>query len=210
MTDQDLIERIIELERDVERLNARPELYTAFEDVRVPLAATKKGGLSDPDFVQFQDNGAASTGVYVWAFDPGGEEEMFFECQILHAYREGTTIYPHVHWAPDGNGGAGDVVSWGLEYTWANIGGDFGNTTIISANAHTPADAALVGDRHYLTSLPVIVGAGKTISSMLSCRIFRDAAGVLRVDDYANDAFLLEIDFHVEFNSLGSRTELVK
>lgn len=209
MSDE-LLARVLELEDVVEELNRRPMLYAAFEDVRVPLAATKKGGLNDPDWVLFKRDGAGSTGVYVWGFDAAAEEEMFFECQIPHAYDEGTTIIPHVHWTPDGNGGAGNVVSWGLEYTWANIGAVFANTTIISGNVHMPADAALVNRKHYTTHLTTISGVGKTISSMLVCRVFRDAAGVLKPDTYVNDALLLEIDFHIEVNSLGSRIELVK
>ena len=205
MSDQDLMERILTLEDMVEELNRRPMVHTGYEDLRVPMTSIKLAGVKNPDFVQFKDDGAASKGVYVWAFDDAAEEEMFFSVQMPHGYNEGTDIDPHVHWAPDGNGGAGDVVSWGLEYTWANIGGDFGNSVIISANAHFPADAALVGDRHYRTDLPDIAGAGKTISSVLVCRIFRDATGALQVDDYGNDAFLFEFDFHFKVNSLASR-----
>ena len=205
MTDPDLVERILELERTVEELNTRPMLFTAYEDLRTPALATKFGGLSDPDWVQFQDDGAASTGIYLYAFSDTVEEELFFVVQMPHGYIEGTDIDPHIHWVPDGNGVAGRVVCWGLEYGWRNIGADFGNTTIISSITHFPADAALVDNRHYRTNLPDIAGAGQTISSMLVCRLFRDATAALRADDYAHDTFLLEFDFHFKVNSLGSR-----
>jgi hypothetical protein len=45
---------------------------------------------------------------------------------------------------------------------------------------------------------------------MLVCRLFRDAAGVGGTDDYDDDAGLLEIDFHYEIDTIGSRTETAK
>jgi len=41
---------------------------------------------------------------------------------------------------------------------------------------------------------------------MLLCRVFRDVAN----DDFDDDAFLFEIDFHYQIDSLGSRTEYIK
>ena len=98
-----------------------------------------------------------------------------------------------------------------LEYTWVDIGTTFGNTNIISNNVHTPADSSLVAGRHYLTEIGDISGSGKTnVSSMLVCRVFRDAGGTLKTDDYGDLAGLLEIDFHYERDSDGSREEYIK
>ena len=102
------------------------------------------------------------------------------------------------------------MVSWGLEYTWSDIGSAFGNTSIIYSNTHTPADATLAASKHYTTEFAEINGAGKTISSMLVCRLFRDATGGGATDSYGSDAGLLEIDFHFELDAKGSRQEQIK
>ena len=52
-----------------------------------------------------------------------------------------------------------------------------------------------------------ISGAGKTISSILICSLKRDT-GV--ANDYASAAYLVEIDFHYEIDTIGSRTEAAK
>ena len=94
-----------------------------------------------------------------------------------------------------------------LEYTWTEIGGDFSNTSIIYASTHFPADANVVAGRHYITNFasnsPSATQDG--ISSMLICRVFRNATG--GNDTYEHDAGLLEIDFHYPMDRVGSRTE---
>ena len=101
-----------------------------------------------------------------------------------------------------------------MEYTWSNPGDIFQNTTIISNNVHLPADDPLVADTHYYTDLGDIVHTGDTsagsFSSMMVCRLFRDAAGVLGIDNYGSDAGLLEVDFHYEINGGGTDSEWTK
>lgn len=184
--------------------------YIGWEDLRVPLLEAVPGGANDPDLAKYKDNGAASTGVYAYHFDDGGEEELFFAVQLPHAWKEATDITAHVHWTPKVGGGAGDVVSWGLEYVWADIGESFGNTTIIYSNTHFPADGTLAADKHYRTNIGTIDGTGYTISSMLSCRVFRDATGAGETDDLAQDAVAFEVDFHYMRDAGGSRIKDMK
>jgi hypothetical protein len=204
--DEGIFTRVITTGEDAIRYD-----NTLWDDLRVPVSATVTGGTKIPGFSQFKDNGAGSTGVFVRWFDKALEEQLFFFAQMPHKYKLGTTIYPHVHWLPSVNGGAGTVVNWGLEYNFALIGGVFGNTTIISANAHTPVEDPLVADKQYITPLSTISGTGLTsVSAMICGRIFRDATGALGTDDYDADAGLLEIDFHYEIDSPGSREVYVK
>jgi len=105
-------------------------------------------------------------------------------------------------------GGVDEFVQWGLEYTWASLGGTYGNTTLITTNTTTSGDNPLVIDEHYISEFAAISGAGHTISSMLICRIYRDATDP--ADDYDNDAGLLEIDFHFERDTVGSEERLTK
>lgn len=182
---------------------------TVWDDIRVPVTTAKRTGVTDPSFQVFKTNGAGSVGVFVEWFSKSVDQELYFEVQLPHGYKTGTALQPHIHWTPKTNGASGAKVSWGLEYTWANIGGDFGNTSIIYANTHYPADAVLVAGRHYLTSFADLTGA-RTLSAMLVCRVFRDAVGAGLTDDYDDVAGLLEIDFHYEADTIGSRQPTTK
>ena len=181
-----------------------------WDDLRVPVSATKRGGTKDPDFAKILDNGAGSQGVFSYLFDQTSEEELYFNVQIPHSWKYESTIHAHVHWAPTANGSAGQKVSWGLEYSVAKIGSTFGNTTIIYGDTTTP-DETLVADRHYLTDLGDISMTGvDSVSPMLVCRVFRDAGGTGGTDDLASDAALLEFDFHFQIDRPGSRSEFTK
>ena len=180
-----------------------------WDDLRVPVTSLAKGGVSDPGFAQFKDDGSSSTGVFLYWFDATSEEELFFTCQLPHSWDNGK-IYPHVHWLVPTNSDedpADQVVRWGLEYVWAGIGGVYGDSTIIYGEA---SSLPIVADTHYLT----LIGSGITppesaqsgLSSMIVGRIFRDAT----VDTYEDDAALLEFDFHYQMDALGSDEALEK
>ena len=188
-------------------------LAGGWADLRVAATSTRAAA-NAPDFAQFKDDGAGSTGVFIPWFDKNAEEQLWYEIQLTHSYKDSTDLVPHVHWVPKSGGGANEFVVWGLEYVWRNIGDVFGNTTIILSDASSAAVATIQGDnpllasKHYVTELPIISGTGQIISSMLLCRVFRSAAA--GDDDYDDDAGLLEIDFHVRVNTLASREEYVK
>jgi len=174
---------------------------TVWDDLTVPVNATKLGGSKDPTYAKFKDNGAASQGVFAYSFpDPGVETELYFTAQLSHKYKEGTDIYAHVHWSPS-SAGAGNV-AWGLEYTWTNINEVFPDTSITI----TPIAADGVANKQQLGSIVTIDGTGKKISSMLDCRIFRSATG----DTYSDGAWLHEIDFHFQVDTIGSRQLVIK
>lgn len=196
-------------------LNSLKELYitdTMWDDLRVPVLSTKVPSINGPGFSQFMDDGSGSTGVFLYWFDKSKEESVYFVCQMPHSWKEGSDIECHVHWTPKASALITPTdVCWGLEYTWQNINGTFGNTTIIYGDEQNNGSGEyMTVDKHYLTELGMITGTGKTLSSMLVCRLFRDATGAGGTDDYGNDAGLMEIDFHYERDSLGSKEEYVK
>lgn len=126
-----------------------------------------------------------------------------------HAWKEGTTIYPHVHYVCPTTANTTEI-KWKLTYTWVNVNGTFGATTTITTNGTADNDGNVTGDKHEISKFPDITSAGdangKTISSMLICRLERDAT-----DSYTgDDALLLQIDFHYEIDTDGSRTEYGK
>jgi hypothetical protein len=134
--------------------------------------------------------------------------EVFFEVQISHKYKEGSTIYPHVHWQPLSSAATATRVRWGLEYIWRNVGETAPLTTTTIYTTDLMPNENLIGFRHYISEFDAITGTGKTISSMLTCRLFRDGANA--ADDFAGEAGLLEFDIHIEIDSLGSNEEYTK
>jgi hypothetical protein len=185
-----------------------------WDDLRFSAESSKLGGAKDPGFAVFLTDGGtpASQGVFIYWFDKATEEELFFAAQMPHSWKEGTDIEAHVHWVGKTTApGAGTDVCWGMEYTWANINSVFPATTLIYGDEQSNgATETITANKHYLTELGTISGTGKTLSSMLICRVFRDAAGVGGTDDYDADAGLLEIDFHYQVDSFGSKEEYVK
>jgi hypothetical protein len=173
---------------------------TVYEDLRVPVTSTKRGGTKDPTLRRVLDNGSGSQGVFAFWFDKNVEEELYLIVQMPHAWKEGSQIYPHIHWLADTDLN-GSTVEWGLEYSWASIGNTYGNTSIITEYNTLAALGPVTAYQHTYTTLPAIDATGQTMSSILMCRIFRNAAS--SNDTYNRDAALLEIDFHYEIDKLG-------
>lgn len=170
---------------------------TAWEDLRVPLSTASILGLAgDADYDVF----LGATRAYT--FQTAADENVYFSVQLPHSYKHGTNLRPHVHWAPS-DANAGDV-TWCLEYTLAELEGTFPGTTTICVTDATETTA----HKHQIASFAEIDGSAiDSVSAMINCRLYRD---VDNGDDYGSDAFALEIDFHYEVDSFGSRTEFTK
>jgi hypothetical protein len=173
---------------------------TRWEDLKVPVNSVKiKKTLTEPTWRDFLGNTAL-----LW-FDNG--DDVVFTVQMPHAWKEGSRIYPHVHWVTETN--AGSNVSWALEYTWSNAGEVFPTTATITGNV--PGVGSGNAYVHNITPLGTDGISGKdasdnnhTLSSMLVCRLYRGS------DSYSGDAGLLEIDFHYQVDSDGSNQEYTK
>lgn len=187
---------------------------TRYDDLTIPVTSTRVGPAGYQPLFEMLATGSGGRGVYVYYFNQNDEQELFFTVQIPHGRKYTTNIFPHVHWAPESDMGAAGVV-WALEYNWANLGEVLGNTQIIygSSNSSLIGGPALA-DTHLLTAFAGgaadggIDGDGKTLSSMLICRIFRATSHA--DDNYTGKAGLLQIDFHIEYDADGSRELYVK
>lgn len=174
---------------------------TLWDDMRTPVSALAPGATAvDPIIYGPGGN------VRIRGFDGGvAVESMDFTVQLPHNYKIGSDLHPHVHWCATTNN-AGTVI-WRLDYYWLNINGLIPVLGQIDTGAVAASGTAW---QHILSEFPDIPGspAGVPfgISSMLMCRIWRDPG----TDTYPDDAGLLEVDFHYELDSLGSRQEHVK
>jgi len=173
---------------------------TVWEDMRILPSQFDRPGVTDPTIQNWQPAGSGTT-FKVWCFNQ--TQAGYFTVQLPHSYKEGSNISAHVHWTPKDRGVAENTktVAWKMDYSWANIDGTFG----ASATIDMTDTCTGTNDKHKMTPGATIVGTSKTISSMLVCKIYRDA-GDTWVGTTANGPALLELDFHYEINSIGSKT----
>jgi hypothetical protein len=137
-----------------------------------------------------------------WLFSGSTENLMAAARQIPHAWKQGSTIRPHVHWAKT-NTGAGEV-RWEWRYTIANVGGDFPaySEWFAASPAVTHADSPT---RHALYTFPETTMENKRWSAMILMQIRRLPSHAS--DNYASAARLLEFDCHLLKNGDGSEAE---
>ena len=168
---------------------------TVWDDIRVSLITRGSGGVN-PTFSQIQNS------LFAYKFSGTADNEIFFEIQMPHSWKEGSKIYPHVHWAP--NGTSTGNVTWGMDFEWQNINGVFSGAT---TNISTSVAADGVAKKQQITNIGTgIEETDKKISSIIMCRLYR--AG--NSDTNNDECFLLAFDIHYEVNTIGSREVLSK
>lgn len=190
-------------------INVYPDVFTATQSTGPSQTQWKKTAANN------------SQGVFLWSFSATVEQEVYFQVQLPHGYKEGTTLYPHVHWTTFTVNPTGTVVDWALEYTIMKMGGTFGNTVMISGS--TPVVAPTAAGQHTVTALtPITSGITPNnleISTVLVCRLFRNSIvtaanstlhGGTDIDTYSGGAGLLGFDIHYESDFPGSRDQTTK
>jgi len=177
-----------------------------WDDYVTPLGPNNwRGTSNNPTLTGFYQDGSGSQGVYGYVFSDG--DEALITIQMPHRWKEGTTIFPHIHFLLSADVDPADNFGIEFEYTWADIGEDFpANTTLETNDISTGVNT---DNMHQLANITAagISGAGHTISSILLCRIKRVAAGS---DNYAGGLVILDVDVHYEVDTMGSRQILVK
>lgn len=156
----------------------------------IPVISAYSGSYLAPEFV--------GTGVVV--------DSMTLHFQIYHSYDEVTPVVPHLHlYIPDLL--AGGTIKFYADIAWSNTG-DTGaeSTSTVSGTVVRGASAGIA--KNQILSFGDIVGTGKTISSILTMRIYRDPADA--GDTFAASVWLKSADVHIRKNTGGSRNELTK
>lgn len=186
---------------------ATGEGLDAWNDVLMTPAAFSFAGVGDPELIDWQPGGSG-TSFKVYAFQSG--DEGFFTIQLPHSYYEGQDLYAHLHWTPHSRGVAenGHTVNWRLDYSWANINGTFGASATVDLTDTVDG----TNHKHQMTpdTLLTGAGAGKTISSILVCRVYRLAGDTWAGVTAAQSPVLIDVDFHVPLNTVGSQTHAIK
>lgn len=172
-----------------------------WDDLRITPGNFDRPGASDPTIKAVTPGGGTTTYLYEFAVN----NIASFTIQLPHSYVEGGDIYVHIHWTPGtrGNEENTKTVGWKVDYTWVNINGTFG-----AMGTADLSDACNGVDwEHNMTPEVKIAGAGKNISSILICNVKRTDTGT--DDTWASSTtgelpLLLEIDFHIPVDSIGS------
>ena len=165
---------------------------TQWNDLFVPLTQTRIGSNLRPDFNQTE---------LTFDFPQNDPTEiLYFNIQVPHTWKQGTIVYPHVHWKQTQN----LFPTFKLDYKWFNIG------DVVPATWSTYVMG--IGAKPYIGSamhqinegVGGIDGTGKTLSSMLLCKLYRDD------NVYTGDALTYQFDVHIQIDSFGSELEYIK
>lgn len=178
---------------------------TVWDDIRITPGAFDFPGVADPTLVNWQPGGAGATyKIYEFA----QADEIHANVQVPHSYKEGTDLYVHVHWTPKDRGALEDTktVAWKADISWANK-----NAAFPASTTYDMTDTCNgVDHRHEKTPFVQMDGAGKTISSILQIRLYRDVGDTWDTDTPGNRPCFLDLDFHYEMNDIGSQTSSSK
>ncbi len=164
-----------------------------WNDFLMPGLTLPRTAANAPAITTFQDN------ISALAFQNAGNQprETWSTIHVLHDYRAGTKIFPHIHWSHNNGAPSGDV-KWQIEYSVSkgHSGGVFPAATTISLIQTAGAQYT-----HHLietSTADAITSAELEPDSVIMFRIFRDSGD--GEDTFADDAFLLYFDIHFQSN----------
>ena len=130
-------------------------------------------------------------------FDQTTTEVCALTVYLIHHYKNGTDLLPHIHWAKAADG-AGDV-HWEMDYQLVRKGEVAGPVVTLTAtglDSDTP-DNGLAGE-HLETDFPPIPGATLASSDAIIVTLRRVPSNP--ADTYPDDAHLIQVDFHYQID----------
>lgn len=165
---------------------------TVWDDYMMALTQGKQGANSLPDFDY--------TNVGYLFPQNDASEIIYLIGQLPHTYKEGSRIYPHLHWQQKGP----SAIGWFVDYKiYANgLPAPSAFTTLALSSsvwAYTSGSFAQISK-----SVSGIDGTDFAISTVLLFKLYRND------NTYNGDALASQFDIHFEVDSLGSRLEYIK
>lgn len=163
------------------------------DDVYPAAVSVGVAGANIPQFTAF--NG----GLKAYEF-PGAAtlKELNLAWQLPHQREDGTNITPHIH-VRIPNDASGGNIRFGLELIWANQGDTEAATTTIYADLDIAPNAGNLANE--IISFGELDGTGKTYSSLVQARLFRNPAAT--EDTFGSSVWLMSADIHVQKSRLG-------
>lgn len=167
--------------------------WLCYEDLRFPAQGINPAGGATPPTVD------ATTYPGTLLFPTNVDSFIAGVAQMPHAWKEGSDVYPHIHWTKTTADAGAEAVAWRFRYAVCGVGAALGSYSSDQVGTLVVGDLTTL-ERHNVTSFPVISMTGELVSTMILWQIFRD----ISEDNYGNDARLLEVDFHYIIDSAGS------
>lgn len=153
-------------------------------------------------------SGAPVGGIKCMTFDKG--QEVSFAQQIFHKYKLGEPISMHLHISTKTEiTNSSEMPKFGLEYLIWNINGEKTDTKILSSSVISGQTFPIPLTQQSILLFDNVVtdniGDDINISAMILGRLYRD-------DNcpYNDEVYLLQGDWHIPMDSVGSRTQWVK
>ena len=176
-----------------------------WDDCRVVPGSFDFPGNADPNLASWQPGGSGAT-FKLYEFAPVDEVTIFV--QLPHNYKEGTSLFCHVHWTPGLRGTAEDTktVAWKADITKAGVDAAFA----ASATYDMTDTCDGTNHKHLMTPEAEISGSGLIVSSMLVGRLYRDAGDSWATNTAGNLPMILEFDIHYQIDDCGSAERLTK
>lgn len=164
---------------------------TEYDDIVFEMTPARLGALSKPDW--------DTTNLGFLFPQNDTTEYVDIIVQLSHRWKEGSTIYPHVHVRQAANTQA----VFKMDYRWYNLGQAIPEATqTYTMNQYAVTYSS--GTISQIVKGAGISGTGKTISSLLKLRLYRDD------NAYTGDILVDQFDVHIEIDGLGSRQEYSK
>lgn len=173
---------------------------TFWDDLKFPSQSTKDipGATAATD--------VAYKGGVVKSFASNVNQALGFNMQCPHGLKFASDIEFHIHYAlpTAGAGGGAENVKFDFTISLAGMDEEFPAQTTYTV---TEDVQALAADTHLYLEVTEDIVARSSLSACGICSLTRD---VSVANDYADKVYVVEVDFHVELDQLGSNTEYVK
>lgn len=120
--------------------------------------------------------------------------------ELVHEWKEGSTLYWHLHMTTNGSDTEDRYIQWEVEYAWSNVNSQLSANTIITHEFLIPANTP---DRTmFLVGVGNFTPAGCRIGGHVYARLRRIAsAGTAPT----SNPFCTMLQLHAECDTLGSR-----
>ena len=167
---------------------------TAWDDLLIEMKESLKGALTEPDW--------DATNFGLLFPQNNTTEYIVFNVQLPHRWKEGSTIYPHVHFFQNQN----VTPTFKIDYRWVNIGDAVPSfTTGYTMSTIAGSQTWTTGMLHRIVGNSTgISGSGKTMSSMLQIKLYRND------NVYTGDCLVVSFNIHFEIDRFGSASEYTK
>ena len=171
---------------------------TAYDDIYFPMTVGKLPGANFPSWDSFIGN------TYEYTFGVGDYIHLPSQ-EVLHKYKEGSSIEAHVHMVTNGLEATARYINYEIEYTIGNAGGVMSAATIITTGdyaipANTPDRTHL-----YITFPTSVAGAGYQIGAAVKMRFRRIVLDDPKYQAPTDNPFVLMVGMHIFMDSIGSR-----